>query len=167
MKLLQWGHVFSDVGNSLSCETTLSPSALQWGHVFSDVETRRGNLQRDAKVSFNGPRLFRRGNNTMSPATTRIPGFNGATSFQTWKHREKIGTLLDNIRFNGATSFQTWKPGKITWCSKSCGRFNGATSFQTWKHQASSFVVPCSSRLQWGHVFSDVETRLLPNIRDL
>ncbi len=41
----------------------------------------------------------------------------------------------------------------------SSSSFNGATSFQTWKYQPVSATFPGRSRLQWGHVFSDVEMR--------
>jgi len=59
---LQWGHVFSDV-EIVSCPVHPQVKAeLQWGHVFSDVEIRRWQ----------------------SSATSPF-GFNGATSFQTWK----------------------------------------------------------------------------------
>ena len=87
-----------------------------------------------------------------------VRGFNGATSFQTWKSTDWGGTPGAALRgFNGATSFQTWKferePPITGSRSASMGprlfrrgnevhgaihapipdSFNGATSFQTWK----------------------------------
>jgi len=38
-------------------------------------------------------------------------------------------------------------------------RFNGATSFQTWKLEDFRVMLQEDDVLQWGHVFSDVETR--------
>ena len=35
---LQWGHVFSDVEISCTCQSRAISASLQWGHVFSDVE---------------------------------------------------------------------------------------------------------------------------------
>jgi len=40
--------------------------------------------------------------------------------------------------------------------------FNGATSFQTWKREILPASDSAEDKLQWGHVFSDVETALLP-----
>ena len=60
---LQWGHVFSDVeiiGETLGGRPV---SRLQWGHVFSDVEISSSTQRTNEDAE----------------------GFNGATSFQTWK----------------------------------------------------------------------------------
>jgi len=57
-----------------------------------------------------GPRLFRRGNTSQSIAVSpSIGGFNGATSFQTWKYLDAFIPNIFPNGFNGATSFQTWK----------------------------------------------------------
>ena len=61
--MLQWGHVFSDVEiKQFDEKTAVKIIELQWGHVFSDVEIR----------------------GAPAPGHRRA-GFNGATSFQTWK----------------------------------------------------------------------------------
>jgi len=60
---LQWGHAFSDVEISIVLDPQKVLMMLQWGHVFSDVE-----------ISF-----------FSSSGFAIYPGFNGATSFQTWK----------------------------------------------------------------------------------
>jgi len=106
-----------------------------------------------------GPRLFRRGNGRRSrPTRRRSKGFNGATSFQTWKLTSGLLGGGHRPGFNGATSFQTWKspyrkvlilyavlasmgPRLFRRGNYLIGDtvripvngFNGATSFQTWK----------------------------------
>ena len=110
--LLQWGHVFSDVEMCNGDLRLLNPSTASMGPrlfrrgnlrgfllgtVFPKVASmgprlfRRGNNLTGADLSWAdlasmGPRLFRRGNidwaGTPDPGTR---GFNGATSFQTWK----------------------------------------------------------------------------------
>jgi len=132
---LQWGHVFSDVEIGQCCVPGAGFDRLQWGHVFSDVEI--GNVC------------------LMAPATT---GFNGATSFQTWK-----SNLASNVMFpesdglqwghvfsdveirsgpprSGSPRMLQWghvfSDVEIIWHSHKsypASRFNGATSFQTWK----------------------------------
>ena len=44
-------------------------------------------------------------------------------------------------------------------------RFNGATSFQTWKPPPGYASGRRYEELQWGHVFSDVETRRLMSLQ--
>ncbi len=107
---LQWGHVFSDVEIFADLREKGIKTKLQWGHVFSDVEICK-------RVAFK----------------PHQNGFNGATSFQTWKSRTMGRGTRANSSFNGATSFQTWKslPQHRSSCRLPC--FNGATSFQTWK----------------------------------
>jgi len=68
-------------------------------------------------------------------------GFNGATSFQTWKRDERLCSLPDKLSFNGATSFQTWKRLREQVKGGSHERFNGATSFQTWKHNGADHPI--------------------------
>jgi len=109
---------------------------LQWGHVLSDMETcGRHHQARAYDAASMGPRPFGHGNysaETNSRATST--GFNGATSFRTWKPYHDAGRLCHrDASFNGATSFRTWKQTirrQVTIMRK-C--FNGATSFRTWK----------------------------------
>jgi len=65
--------------------------------------------------------------------------------------------------FNGATSFQTWRLRVILTMRHRSTCFNGATSFQTWRHIRARDSNQSDELLQWGHVFSDVET--LPKMR--
>src|SRR5205809_548971 len=105
------------------------------------------------------PRPFRRGNGLSDVSIVILrDSFNGATSFQTWKRRERCRAACPGCRFNGATSFQTWKPCRLPppWAPAAC--FNGATSFQTWKHSRGNRASYSSGVLQWSHVLSDVET---------
>ncbi len=112
---LQWSHVLSNVETGFSAGLLLLGWLLQWSHVLSNVETSG---------------LANRLNSLAS-------GFNGATSFRTWKHGciryhpdsepasmeprpfERGNTVKENRRrrtqdrFNGATSFRTWKQPKI------------------------------------------------------
>ena len=89
MVKLQWGHVFSDVEIADGAEVgRLRLVLLQWGHVFSDVEMF--SVRRRCSRPFSG--------------------FNGATSFQTWKFLWSLNSISQaGYSFNGATSFQTWK----------------------------------------------------------
>ncbi len=107
-----------------------------------------------------GPRLFRRGNYLEQYVYTWGGCcFNGATSFQTWKPGSQSSARRATKSFNGATSFQTWKLHMLLPWSFEAARFNGATSFQTWKlYAALGDVAQKTLALQWGHVFSDVET---------
>ncbi len=80
-RVLQWGHVFSDVEISPRKSASSRENGLQWGHVFSDVEiTRKGGLC-DEKQTSMGPRLFRRGNAEFPENCQKANIFNGATSF--------------------------------------------------------------------------------------
>ena len=134
---------------------------LQWGHVFSDVETPvRGILLCSPTLRFNGATSFQTWKHDfLDSEGDIIIGFNGATSFQTWKQNDDEKTSSRIHCFNGATSFQTWKhfPAPKSIPSSIC--FNGATSFQTWKPIICGGMRKVKSMLQWGHVFSDVETR--------
>ena len=132
---LQWGHVFSDVETLVFAFIYSNTYALQWGHVFSDVETvEEGG--RDAR--YNGR-------------------FNGATSFQTWKPFLRHDSFFPVWGFNGATSFQTWKrrnvvkPGRRSQASMGPRLFRRGND--AWKKCRKAYAP-----LQWGHVFSDVET---------
>ena len=72
---LQWGHVFSDVEIPLYPHDLCGHGPLQWGHVFSDVEM---SFQAACKCSYTG--------------------FNGATSFQTWKSLSHLNNHSDKIK---------------------------------------------------------------------
>ena len=105
---------------------------LQWSHVLPNVETA---VLTDGHCGH---------------------GFNGATSFRTWKRIAAHGRA-PGLRFNGATSFRTWKPCYRVHASGEYERFNGATSFRTWKRLVATrhSLVP---QLQWSHVLPNVET---------
>ena len=88
------------------------------------------------------------------------PRFNGATSFQTWKRNSRAAYSGGRSGFNGATSFQTWKP----WLAR---LLSGVFTLLQWGHVFSDvetndfdYQIISDNRLQWGHVFSDVETSL-------
>ncbi len=106
-----------------------------------------------------GPRLGGRGNGGPAGDAGLYPGgFNGATSWWTWKHRRTAPPPRARRRFNGATSWWTWKrnlrlllrlsfPASMGPRLGGRGngldpppmmlrrlRFNGATSWWTWKH---------------------------------
>ncbi len=87
---LQWGHVFSDVETSNMAGFPSGITGLQWGHVFSDVETFDFSIMIiHYPCASMGPRLFRRGNHAVELiGVAEVRGFNGATSFQTWKRRK-------------------------------------------------------------------------------
>ena len=84
---------------------------LQWGHVFSDVEILRG----------------------WQGKVTVYRGFNGATSFQTWKLVGVLGIFL-------ASTMLQW--GHV---------------FSDVEISYSATKTIDTKMLQWGHVFSDVE----------
>ena len=108
---------------------------LQWGHVFSDVEimVEGVTLDLDRGASM-GPRLFRRGNTgSGSTGCWAGNGFNGATSFQTWKYQMTHSELSERRELQ-------W--GHV---------------FSDVEMVASAVLHLLDSQLQWGHVFSDVE----------
>ncbi len=112
---------------------TIKPP-LQWGHVFSDVETR-----------------------TLGRVRDHLAGFNGATSFQTWKQITRPTAYQLYTGFNGATSFQTWKRVLPFALTPGPDASMGPRLFRRGNEN-----IPLKGRtgpwLQWGHVFSDVET---------
>ena len=94
IKEFQLGHVFSDMEIGTVTSTTKSHIfVFQLGHVFSDMEISEFKVTvpyRNCGVSI-GPRLFRHGNRIRrTRKRERLPGFNWATSFQTWKYERKI-----------------------------------------------------------------------------
>ena len=108
---LQWGHVFSDVEMVGVGVPLSSVMLLQWGHVFSDVEITTPS----------------------APATPSTSGFNGATSFQTWKSVSAVAALAEAnvLQWGHVFSDVEMFLETISYHDNSC--FNGATSFQTWK----------------------------------
>ena len=111
---LQWGHDFSAVETSTRAGMKWHKMPLQWGHDFSAVETICA----------------------LCISLCSSSGFNGATTFQPWKHRMLCkGTGMNDNGFNGATTFQPWK--------------------RTLPFRAYLAI----RGLQWGHDFSAVETR--------
>ena len=161
-KLLQWGHVFSDVETPILMDNVKSREMLQWGHVFSDVETASAVAAITASSSASmGPRLFRRGNSlSMNISKRRHFRFNGATSFQTWKldiegigrsgHRKlQWGHVFSDVETYStliialASPLASMGPRLFRRGNYHSGRtvrqrlmsFNGATSFQTWKRR--------------------------------
>ena len=111
---------------------------LQWNHVFSNVEiveARFGDFRsRHASME---PRFFKRGNSLLhNSRLNKFICFNGTTFFQTWK-------CLLGVRQN------------LNWVL--C--FNGTTFFQTWKFVKRKTGGKRQGKLQWNHVFSNVEIR--------
>jgi len=141
-----------------------APGRLQWGHVFSDVETLPGHAAALARrVASMGPRLFRRGDATATIARVGRVSFNGATSFQTWRQPLTTGTSAHLPASMGPRLFRRGDRIVERMRLAPQTRFNGATSFQTWRRQLGAVSAKAADRLQWGHVFSDVETKPIPN----
>ena len=105
------------------------------------------------------PRFFKRGNRLKDDwrLAARQPCFNGATFFQTWKfvtiepddnyvHASMEPRFFKRGNGELANSIEDGKP-----------RFNGATFFQTWKSSLLSLRAKQIPKLQWSHVFSNVE----------
>ena len=107
-----------------------------------------------------GPRPFSRGNHPLrSPGAARSRRrFNGATTFQPWKHEAPGGCRSEVLSFNGATTFQPWKLRIRDVNSDIRVRFNGATTFQPWKPRTYNSGNNRTVWLQWGHDLSAVET---------
>ncbi len=84
---------------------------LQWGHDLSVVEISQGS----ATCGFPGfasmgPRPFSRGNSFRPEGgDATCLGFNGATTFQSWKLAPSCPSWRTRSCFNGATTFQSWK----------------------------------------------------------
>ena len=156
--LLQWGHDLSAVETSRS-EGMLPfvNSASMGPRPFSRGNVYRRHRARAAVVASMGPRPFSRGNMKAglpimrgrllqwghdlsavetSPSSGRErwrSGFNGATTFQPWKHTSPRWRQGAAPCFNGATTFQPWKPMASTGRGPEENGFNGATTFQPWK----------------------------------
>ena len=82
-----------------------------------------------------GPRPFSRGYHSIHTSRFKYQmGFNGATAFQPWIRTIQSYALLPSFCFNGATAFQPWI---------------------LWKFEVDT---PPSTRLQWGHGLSAVDT---------
>ncbi len=114
------------------------PRQLQWGHVFSDVEIKqiRFGIGLRSAASM-GPRLFRRGNHTY-PAN--IDSFICAS----------MGPRLFR-RGNIAVSVSLWLAAHDA--SMGPRLFRRGNALNVW-------TIPAQiTKLQWGHVFSDVEIR--------
>ena len=127
--------------------TSQTMQSLQWSHVLSNVETA------------SSPRCY----------TGHTTGFNGATSFRTWKRACRIarcrerGASMEPRPFERGNGSQARQPRWMTalqWShvlsnvetyvtSGTCSddvRFNGATSFRTWKlHQVQLIIVSGAS----------------------
>jgi len=106
------------------------------GHVLSDMEMAN-------------PRLFK----------GRIqPGFNWATSFQTWKfcRVERAVRFFDMVSI-GPRPFRHGNPSANIPKVPESLRFNWATSFQTWKFRRSLRAALLNPMFQLGHVLSDME----------
>ncbi len=132
---------------------------LQWGHAFSDVEMSRSNGRPRSRIPASmGPRLFRRGNNTLVAVEDDLTLLQWGHAFSDVEI--KVLPLLHLhllLRFNGATPFQTWKFGLLLDLTFPEPRLQ-------WGHAFSDVEISQSSRrssqtpmLQWGHAFSDVE----------
>ncbi len=182
---LQWGHVFSDVETHGrvapargACTASMGPRLFRRGNAAGRLLNGIHNTR------FNGATSFQ----TWKP-TGRYPriarqawSFNGATSFQTWKLTPQVQvTDGQGLASMGPRLFRRgnaphmasagrslvasmgprlFRRGNCCWTAPTLGgrRFNGATSFQTWKLLLDGADVRRAT-LQWGHVFSDVETR--------
>ncbi len=138
-KTASMGPRLSRRGNTLNVDTESKVRSASMGPRLS----QRGNIRlihtTSARVLASmGPRLSRRGNLASSGYQRRdIPGLQ-------WGH-----VFLDVETRPRPT------PG-----STRATRFNGATSFSTWKLGLDyrGVVIAIATKLQWGHVFLDVET---------
>ena len=97
-------------GNDVSGTGHENTRPLQWSHDFSVMET--------SAFGVHG------GEGT---------GFNGATTFQSWKLGQPEKDSDPARCFNGATTFQSWKRVGLHSIHFRTLRFNGATTFQSWK----------------------------------
>ena len=147
-------------GNRKAFELFLVAVLLQWGHVFSDVEmpNRPTIVEKTSKASM-GPRLFRRGNLLDVPPK----GLNLFASMgpRLFRRGNWISARLCRWRqtgFNGATSFQTWKcRGRRPGCRIRPRASMGPRLFRRGNSPYRLSWGLSLEGLQWGHVFSDVE----------
>jgi len=133
---------------------------LQWGHVFSDVETWKSDCSREiVRQASMGPRLFRRGNNEPDQHNRNgSNSFNGATSFQTWKLGILDGYVWVQKASMGPRLFRRGNAGRITRIRQLARRLQWGHVFSDVETRTSRRVADPNDGLQWGHVFSDVET---------
>ena len=122
-------------GNPRKNSPKTSSLWLQWGHVFSDVEI----LSAGAMLPFihrasMGPRLFRRGNYSSlpHPDSQRCASM-GPRLFR--RGNNKMATVV-SVWIGASMGPRLFRRGNGTPC-RSCSRTH--------------------AKLQWGHVFSDVE----------
>jgi len=108
-----------------------------------------------------GPRLFRRGNTGAIPFSVVVRcGFNGATSFQTWKQVKDwpIKVVLGELQWGHVFSdVETCTGGANT---IGIGQLQWGHVFSDVETSNPAWYVDGDNKLQWGHVFSDVETLL-------
>ena len=94
----------------------------------------------------------------MSVLNVGFFSFNGATSFQIWKGEYIERSQTGQHRFNGATSFQIWKAGVEGYRRDDDVASMGPHLFRYGK-TAWQNISPFRVMLQWGHIFSDMESR--------
>src|SRR5437588_10556 len=106
-----------------------------------------------------GPRLFRRGDAPGSSAAKPLcRGLNGATSFQTWRLRQ-IAIIVINVHASmGPRLFR--RGDRLLKVSDNYHIFAsmGPRLFRRGDIGELRVRQLLSGQLQWGHVFSDVET---------
>ena len=180
--------IFKRHGGQLcwNIKASMEPRLLRHGNRLYD-----GRSSFDPKRASMEPRLLRHGNlfNTCTRSDA-LQGFNGATSSQTWKlGSKKIYNLRWKEGFNGATSSQTWKSQTTLYVGIEAsgasmeprllrhgnggerhGRISSYNSCASMEprllrhgNQKTEYYSErvAANALQWSHVFSDMEIRVL------
>ena len=106
-----------------------------------------------------GPRLFRRGNETLPEAFgDGEKSFNGATPFQAWKHAVQWFGFGKQAGFNGATPFQAWKLREPAFFFHEADKASMGPRLFRRGNLSGCTSSKLNHALQWGHAFSGVET---------
>jgi len=109
--LLQWGHVFSDVGMKQTSNFRPAIKCFNGATSFQTWEFNSGWVTRGPKCAASmGPRLFRRGN--IKEEIGRRRSTTASMGPRLFRRGNLIGDGVQDMitaSFNGATSFQTWE----------------------------------------------------------
>ena len=136
-------------------------AALQWGHVYSDVETNRERVPRTTVVAelqwghvySDVETILRASPPCVFQSASMGPRLFGRGN-SVWPTLKE----LSQHSFNGATSIRTWKlaglltPKKIALSLQWGHVYSDVETVASWLRRIAQHL------LQWGHVYSDVET---------
>ena len=110
-------------------------STLQWGHDLSAVETPPSSAGSAGDNCFNGATTFQPWKHVHLPnwKERNILASMGPRPFSRGNLAKSLTGRAKLLSFNGATTFQPWKLDQWRTSRPLTCSFNGATTFQPWK----------------------------------